>query len=261
MFERLQKPFLTVETGEAYQPIRLTYNLSKKEEVIEALNSLKCCEKNQNATSWNWFWKDECDDLHFESLNSFKKNSEHPLRLSTITIRDDKLYINLPSFKRACLAIPFFYKIMDANHLAHIYRADFINKVFGLGERLPHGFSELFKEDELERIVHQRVSDYEKVQEQCEHATTAEEALAILSEYTKVEAQKRLPYAERYTFQETEYKDQDPDVIFLGFYIFLRGRELVAIRRWFGDTGYTLADAAEETMDEVFGGMNIDIIE
>ena len=27
MFERLQKPFLTVETGEAYQPVRIAYQL------------------------------------------------------------------------------------------------------------------------------------------------------------------------------------------------------------------------------------------
>lgn len=259
MFERLQKPFLTVETGEAYQPIRLTYQLYHKDQLIAVLNKLKCCEKNPNANSWNWFWKAECDDLHFESLDTFKKNPDHPLRLSTITIRGEKLYINLPSFKRACLAVPFFHKHISMD-IAKIQHADFINKVFGLDERLPHGFAELFKEDELERIVHQRVSDYEKVQEQCEHATTVEEAFTALSEYTKAESQKRLPYAERYTFEELS-SSTDPDVLFLGFYIFLRGRELVAIRRWFGDTGYTLADAAEETMEKVFGGMNIDIIE
>jgi hypothetical protein len=259
MFERLQKPFLTVETGEAYQPIRLTYDLYQKDQLVAALNKLKCCEKSASANSWNWFWRGECDDLHFESLDSYKKNPEHPLRLSTLTIRNDKLYINLPSFKRACLAVPFFHKMIGAQ-IAKVHHADFINKVFGLDERLPHGFAELFKEDELERIVHQRVSDYEKVQEKCEHATTAEEAFTVLSEYTKAESQKRLPYAERYGFQENTSTD-DPDVIFLGFYIFLRGRELVAIRRWFGNTGYTLADAAEETMEQVFGGMNIDIIE
>lgn len=258
MFERLQKPFLTVETGEAYQPIRLTYHLYQKNALIERLNQLKCCEKNNKANSWNWFWRAECDDLHFESLDSFKKNTLHPLRLSTITIKDDKLFINLPSFKRACLAVPFFHKWIDPT-IAKVQYGDFINKVFGLDERLPHGFSELFKEDELERIVHQRVSDYEKVQEKCEHAATAEEAFTLLSEYTQSEAQKRLPYAERYAFHENN--THDPDVIFLGFYIFLRGRELVAIRRWFGNAGYTLADAAEETMDQVFGGMDIDIIE
>ncbi len=259
MFERLQKPFLTVETGEAYQPIRLSYQLNDKTALIEKINSLACCEKNPTAHSWNWFWKAECDDQHFESLESFKRNPDHPLRLGTLTIRDDRLYINLPSFKRACLAVPFFYKMFNAQ-MTKIQYADFINKVFGIDERLPHGFTELFKEEELERIVSLRINDYETVQKKCEQAATAEEAFNLLSEYTVAESSKRLPYAERYAFQENK-STEDPDMLFLGFYIFLRGRELVAIRRWFGHTTYSLADAAEETMEQVFGGMGIDIIE
>ncbi|EKD70768.1 MAG: hypothetical protein ACD_46C00405G0003 [uncultured bacterium] len=259
MFERLQKPFLTVETGEAYQPIRLTYELFRKEELITALSQLKCLEKNPAGNSWNWFWRDECNELHFESLDSFQRNPQNPLRLATITIRENNLYINLPSFKRACLAVPFFYRMIHPE-IAKIHHADFINKVFGVDERLPHGFSELFKEDELETIVRQRVSDYEKVQELCEKAETPEEAFKILSTYTSTETHKKLPYAERYEFQQST-TSSDPDVIFLGFYIFLRGRELVAIRRWFGNANYTLANAAEETVEQVFGGMNIDIIE
>lgn len=257
MFERLQKPFLTVETGEAYQPIRLTYDLLQDKQLAESLNALKCCEKNPNANSWNWFWRDECNDLHFESLDSYKK-PEHPLRLGTLTIRDSKLYINLPSFKRACLAVPFFYKQIDSK-VANVHKADFINKVFGIDERLPHGFTELFKDEELEAIVSQRLEEYQKMQERVEDAETADEALSILSAYTQAESKKKLPFAERYIFQyETA---QDADVVFLGFYIFLRGRELVAIKRWFGETGYTLSDAAEETIEQVFGGMDIDIIE
>lgn len=258
MFERLQKPFLTVETGEAYQPIRLTYHLYNNSELIKTLNKLKCLEKNPKADSWNWFWRDECDALHFESLDNYKKNPEHALRLGTLTIRDNHLFINLPSFKRACLAVPFFHGVIDQT-IAKANKADFINKVFGIDERLPHGFAELFKEDELEQIVKQRLADYERVQEEVENAPTADDAFHILAEYTKHEAEKRLPYAERYEFQYDN--KQDPDVLFLGFYIFLRGRELVAIKRWFGETGYTLSDAAEETIVKVFGDMNIDIIE
>ena len=156
MFDRLQKPFLTVETGEAYQPIRLTYDLYQKDQLIEKLNQLKCLEKTSNANAWNWFWRDECDELHFESLDSYKKNPASPLRLGTLTIRNEMLYINLPSFKRACLAVPFFNKTI-ANTIVKVNKADFINKVFGTDERLPHGFAELFKEDELEKIVQQRV--------------------------------------------------------------------------------------------------------
>ena len=70
-----------------------------------------------------------------------------------------------------------------------------------------------------------------------------------------------MPYAERYSFFDFDDNSTDPDVLYLGFYIFLRSRELVAIRRWFGESGYTLQDAAEDTIEKVFGGMDIDIIE
>lgn len=258
MFDRLQKPFLTVETGEAYQPIRLTYHLLSKDGLARALEKLECVEKNTTANSWSWYWKAECDDLHFESVDAFRKNPEKPIRLATLAVREDKLFINLPSFKRACLAIPFFHKTVG-HDIAMVHIADFINKVFAIDERLPHGFSELFKEDELDRLLNQRVEDYHKVKEKCENAESAEDAFKILSEYTMAEAKKRLPYAERYTFQIED--GQDPDVVFLAFYIFLRSRELVAIKRWFGQTGYTLADAADETVMQVFGEMGVDIIE
>lgn len=257
MFERLQKPFLTVETGEAYQPVRLSYDLTQEVDLIETLDQLKCVEKKQTH-SWSWYWREECDNLHFESLDSFQKNPQNPIRLGTLTIRDNRLFINLPSFKRACLAVPFFHRVLE--HAVKIHNADFLNKVFGLDERLPHGFTELFKEEELEKIVRQRVEDYEKVLESCEHAETAEEAFNILSEFTKSEAKKRLPYAERYSFSANQ-TGSNPDIIFLGFYIFLRGRELVAIKRWFGETGYTLSDLADDTIEQVFGGMDVDIIE
>lgn len=260
MFERMQKPFLTVETGEAYQPIRLTYDLLQKDKFIARMNDLKCCQPipgRENA--WHWVWSDECEDLDFQSLDSYKKDPAKPVRLATLVLRDEGLFINLSSFKRACIAVPFFHKQINAAY-ARIFRADFINKVFGLDESLPHGFTELFNEEELEKIVMSRINQYREVQEKVEHAPSADEAFSILSDYTNTESRKQLPFAERYAFQNVVIAD-DPDTMFLGFYIYLRGRELVAIRRWFGQTDYTLADAAEETMESVFGGMDIDIIE
>lgn len=258
MFDRLQKPFLTVETGEAYQPIRLTYDVLQPDLLEKAMASMECLQKNPTSNSWNWYWKSECDDQHFESIDAFRRNPEHPIRLGTLTFRDGKLFLNLPSFKRACLAVPFFHRFVSRD-IALVHGADFINKVFGLDERLPHGFSELFKDDELDRILQQRVEDYDAVRDRVEDAESPEEAFKILSEYTKTEAQKRLPYAERYVFDLIGVND--PDVVFLAFYIYLRGRELVAIKRWFGQTGYTLADAADEAVHQVFGDLGIDIIE
>jgi len=258
MFDRLQKPFLTVETGEAYQPIRLTYDVFNKEKLLEILEGIHCIKKNTTPHSWTWEWKDECDEQHFESITAFRKDPNKILRLGTLTQNGNNLYINLPSFKRACLAVSFFHKTMDPK-IACVQSADFINKVCGLDEKLPHGFTELFKEDELQRILNQRVEDYNKIKEKCEHAQTAEEAFNVLSEYTLSESKKPLPFAERYEFDVKNM--QDPEIIFLSFYIFLRSRELVAIRRWFGESGYSLADAADETVEEVFGGVGIDIIE
>lgn len=258
MFDRLQKPFLTVETGEAYQPIRLTYELLDKDAFLTAIQSMACVHDKPVANSWNWYWEKECGELHFESIESFRKNEKHPVRLGTLSLRNEKVFINLPSFKRACMAVPFFHRMIDSGVL-RIHHADFINKVFAIDERLPHGFTELFREDELEQILRQRVADYHSVQERCEHAATAEDAFAILSEYMSAEAKKRLPYAERYLFQLEN--QSDPEVAFLSFYIYLRGRELVAIKRWFGETGYSLASAADETIEQVFGGMGIDVIE
>lgn len=258
MFERLQKPFLTVETGEAYQPIRLTYELQAEEKLVSQLNALRCLEQTNHALTWHWYWREEADALHFESLDSFQKNDKRPIRLGTISIRNQQCYINLPSFKRACLCVPFFDKLIPQS-LLRIVRADFINKVFGLDERLPHGFTELFEDSTLDKIIEERNTAYVATQKKCENARSADEALAILTEYTKAETEKRLPYAERYVFETPVH--HDPDVAYLGFYIFLRSRELVAIRRWFGNTGYNLADAADETMEQVFGGMDIDIIE
>jgi hypothetical protein len=258
MFDRLQKPFLTVETGEAYQPLRLTYHVFQKEALVALLDSISCLTKTQTTDSWSWFWKGECEEFHFESLDSFRRNPEYAVRLGTFLIKGDKLYVNLPSFKRACISVPFFHKTIDPA-IAVIHCVDFINKVFAIDERLPHGFTELFKEDELDRILQQRISDYHRIQEKCELASTAEEAFTVLKEYTAAESKKRLPFAERYVFDLKSATD--PEIVFLSFYIFLRGRELVAIKRWFGEAGYSLSDAADDTVEQVFGGMDIDIIE
>lgn len=258
MFGRLlEKPFLTVETGEAYQPIRLTFRISDKERLLEALDGLKCLEKNSND-HWSWFWQAEVDEIPFESVDDFQRPLNNPLRLGSLSIREQQLYLNLPSFKRACLAVPFFHRAIDPV-IAKVYRADFMNKVYGMDERLPRGVTELFKEEELQTILDQRIDEYQKIQERCEHADTIDEALKILAEYVDRETHKKLPFVERYEF---DIKGRsDPDLLFLSFYIFLRSRELVAIRRWFGKADYTLSEVVDETIEQVFGGIGVDLID
>jgi hypothetical protein len=258
MVSSTNKPFLTIETGEAYQPIRLTYDVMDKERLKAILNRLGCIEPGTNSDAWIWYWKEECDDLHFESISSFNRSKDNLLRLGTLIIRGKCLYLNIPSFKRACLAVAFFHKIID-DDIATIRHADFINKLFALDEHVPHSFADIVKEEELEEILKQRVAEYQKIKIQCEKAKTPEEALAILSKYTQSETEKPLPYVERFAFNTQDHSDSE--VVFLSFYIFLRSRELVALRRWFGEEGFNLASAADETVEQAFGSIGVDLIE
>lgn len=258
MFDRLRKPFLTVETGEAWQPVRLTYEIMHSERTIDALEQLGCIRKGAAPRVWNWYWESECEDLHFESMQGYQRNPGHPIRLATLKQQTDVLHVHLNSFKRACMAVPFFHRLLGSEG-ARIRHADFVNRIFAVGERLPHGFSELFSEEELETMLYQRIEEYQQMRGLCEQAKTAEETLDFLASYAKLEDKKRLPYAERYVFLLEE--DVDPDVVFLGFYIYLRGRELVAVRRWLGEGGYALSDAIDEMVESTFGGMGINLLD
>jgi len=258
IFNHAQKPFLTVETGEAYQPIRLVYDIHQKEQLLASLNTLTCCIPQSTGSGWTWFWMNECDEVRFESLDTYHKNPSHPVRLGSLSIRDNKFYLSLPSFKRACLAVTFFYRFIHSD-IARVQHADFINKVFGLDERMPRSLNELFNDEELEIHIKERNLEYERIQQACENAENPEEAFKILATYTESEAKKKLPYTERYAFLYNEIEDMD--TIFLSFYVFLRGRELVAIRRWFGDAKYSLANVAEESIEKVFGKVDIDPLE
>jgi amino acid adenylation domain-containing protein len=258
--ENLQKPFLSVETGEAYQPIKLVYKVTELDKLMEILSKLQCCSKREGIFVWNWYWQDECNDMNFSSLDSFQKDPQKPLRIGVLIIRDGIFYINLPSFKRATVAVEFFSKVIGAD-VAEVYKAIFVNRVFGIDERLPPNFSSFFDEEEAERIAQERTETYENVTARASAALTVERKLAIMSEYSSVEAKKPLPSVEAFLFQNISNRtNEDPETKFLGFYIYLRGRELVSIRRWFGSKDFTLADAADETMSAVFAesGYTID---
>lgn len=258
MFERLQKPFLTVETGEAYQAIRLVFQIQDESAVVDKLNHLKSVSpvsKNQ----FNWFWRDETESLPFSSLESLRILNTKHIRLASLTLKEGKLFIQLHSFKRACIALSFFRE--QLKEMAAPHHADFINKIFGLDERLPHGFAEFLQDEELEHLVQERLSEFEKINEACENAASAEEALAILKNYSEKESQKRLPYTERYVFETNNSHTNDKDannIIDLGFYIFLRSRELVAIRRWLGEEDAHLSKVFEDTFLHAFGELEID---
>jgi hypothetical protein len=242
--------FLTIETGEIYQPVRLTYLIKDMTALINTLTQLSCIKEEANANLWTWYWKNECDDLHFESQDTFQKQADHPVRLGTISIKQNLFYIYLPSFKRACMTVPFFHKILNES-ICHIQHADFINKIFTTGETLPRKFNEIFDNEKLNLSSHKRVNAYQQIEDQCTSSLSMNDALDILSDVLKHEDKWELPYVERYQFELAD--DEDPQVIYIAFYLFMRSRELVVINRAMGKHNYQLADAANESVTHAFG--------
>lgn len=248
MLERLQRPFLTVETGEAYQAIRLVFEIQDETALLDKLSSLKCVLP-VSSKQLSWYWRDEVESLPFSSLDSLRILSTKQIRLASLSLKESRLYIQFQSFKRACMGLTFFRE--QLKNIATPHHADFVNKIFGLDERLPHGFTELFQDSELEELVQERLIEFEKVNQACEDAASAEEALAILKAYSEKESQKRLPYTERYLFEPTETDIHK--VMDLSFFIFLRSRELVAIKRWLGEDDAHLSKVFENSFLDSFG--------
>lgn len=247
MLERLQRPFLTVETGEAYQAIRLVFDIRDEAALLSKLTTLNCISPI-SSKQFNWYWRDEVEALPFSSLDSLRILSTKQIRLASLSLKEGRLYIQFQSFKRACIGLTFFREQFKNSAIPH--HADFVNKIFSLDERLPHGFTELFQDAELEDLVQERLAEFEKVNQACEEAASAEEALAILKAYSEKESQKRLPYTERYLF---ETGTDVHNVMDLSFFIFLRSRELVAIKRFLGEDDAHLSKVFENTFLDAFG--------
>lgn len=249
MFEHTADSFLTIETGEAYQPVRLTYLIKDKDNLLEKLNKLKCIEKDPTENTWIWYWKNESETLNFQSIDSFQNQSDNPVRLATLSIQQNLLHIHLPSFKRACMAVPFFYREFDKS--CEIQHADFLNKIFKNESGVPSKLDNLFKDNELKQSAHKRVAIYEEIEKQCESNLSMSDALDLMSDVIKNEAKWKLPQIERFIFDFSEEKN--PKIVFLAFYLFMRSRELVLIKQITGHSKYKLVDAANEIMQETFG--------
>ena len=107
----------------------------ESKDVIHSINSLTrldnlgCLTKDVSPNQWAWFWRDECEHTEFDSMDAFNRLETQEAKLGLISVDGKLLHIDLPSFKRACLAAKFFSLVIDKGS-AIIHFADFFNKVF-----------------------------------------------------------------------------------------------------------------------------------
>jgi tetratricopeptide (TPR) repeat protein len=243
--------FRTVETKEAYQPARLIFKIINLKKVVETLNLLKCCIST-SATSWDLYWRDEVDKIDFKNLDSYQRGPSPPL-LAKVNLDGKHIYINVLSTRRLALLAPFFYKLFRSQE-ALITIAYFYTILMGCRESLPNLWSQISLKEADEVRDYQRIAEL-VLKMRRDNAASAEESRELLENYCERGVSKDLLPIESYQF-DLSFCSSNPNqdelerihVKFLSFYVYLRGRELTSIRRWFGEVNYTLKDAAAETV-------------
>ena len=100
---------ITNVTGEPYQPVRLYYNISNKESVLNIFRKLQCLEFHSPSDRWYWFYSEEAKKIRFEkSYNKISKENGNISLGYFIFLDNEKMILEVRSFERVLAAISFF---------------------------------------------------------------------------------------------------------------------------------------------------------
>lgn len=109
-------PWLTLVTGEPYQPARTYYQLHAPVTALtDCFQRLDCIVPGNRKGQWLWQFEAEAQRLRFERIHRQLKAEERPVTLGQFEIVEPALADELPSltltlfsFDRLLQAIPFF---------------------------------------------------------------------------------------------------------------------------------------------------------
>lgn len=107
-------PWLTLTTGEPYQPARIYYSFQDPDQAnaLAALagcfQRLDCMVPGNRKGQWQWQFEAEAQRLRFERLYRQLKAEERPVTLGQFEIGATGATLTVFSFDRLLQAIPFF---------------------------------------------------------------------------------------------------------------------------------------------------------
>ncbi len=205
--------FHRVNDAEAYQPVILVYDVLKESDLLLVFNSLGCVEKNKELFMWDWrCWPNEDGSFLFKkSYNTYRD----PLLLGYISIVDRRCYVVLPSFKRACLALRFFYESFKG--IAKVHGALLVNALFAANELCRLDFGKF--------LEHIDITLDEKI-------------------FAREDNGRPLSLVKYYRFNSLE-ETHDPKTSYLDFEKFLEVQAREVMAGWIGQAGYKLDDVVK----------------
>lgn len=230
----MAKPSLLMNmTGEAFQPVRLHYQVLSRSKLVQAFRKLRCLDYDAELRRWVWLYAHEAKRLALPIPHARLEPELHPIVIGAFFLRPEELVLDLRSTERALLALPFFDRLLP-RRLVRATDAEIVNRVFpGEEADRPRTPGDFF--DRPGSVATDPAAFLAKLDE-LKSAEDDPEAPSRALAMIEGSARKPLPEVERFP---THYHEDGIGSLQLAF----RLRKIVAMRHWSGDADYTLDDA------------------
>jgi hypothetical protein len=234
-----EKTLLATVTDEHFQPVRLHYQVLDQAGLLRAFRKLRCIDHDPGRGRWVWLYEYEAKKLQFRKSYAQLPKQLHPIVIGSFFLRDkDRLLLDLRSFERALLAIPFFDKHIPRS-VARVADAEVVNRLFSAAGNEQLTPDRLF--DHQPSTVRDPDAEVRRLLDLVAGIEDPQEKFRIMTEDMNARAKEPLPEIERlpiHFYQEGIH----------GFQLGLRMRQIVALQHWLGNPGYTLFDALREVV-------------
>ncbi len=230
------KPLNSTMTGELYQPVRLHYEVFDRKAVLRALKKLRCVERDPTRLRWVWLYDYKARNLSFQTSYEQIPEQYQPVVIGSFIPRnEDRMVLDLRSFERAWLAIPFFDKHIPRD-AAKVFDAEVVNRLFSAEEK-DSTPDEIF--DRQETQVRDPKEIFRKIAELTAHVQDPKEKLQIVLQHSQEQSKEPLPEIERFPVHYYEEGIKS-------FTSRLKVRQLIAYQHWQGNTGYSMFDVMQQ---------------
>lgn len=254
-FEPLSEPppghqLMAVMTGEPYQPIRLYYQVLKKQAFLGRLKRLHCMQHETESDRWLWLYHREASTLQFQISPGEIPKAMRPLVLGKFAMRSpDLATLDVLSMERGLIALDFFHDKISPK-LARPERIRVYNRLSSYADVSPKPgelydrFDELFENDRVKLPDDERVqAELDRITERYQDPEARRQAIEA---FLDIRAKTAMPLVEEYRIYLEDIEER-----FARIRMGIMTRFKVAMEHWHGNTSYTQHDAILEWIDLV----------
>ncbi len=237
------EPALTTVTGEVYQPVRLFYQVAKKNAVLGRFKRLHCIDYDQSQNRWVWSYKEEAKDIKFTKSYRDIPKEDRPVVLGYFTWKGDReIQLDVGSCERVVEAIKFFDQKIN-RRLAKVTKLQIVNKFFSAtitAEEMASHHSIFFEQREAVKPK----DESKKLDEIASQYETEEEKQKATFSYLEKQMKKTHPEVEELNIHF--YEDGIDSIEFS-----LRMRMIEAAEHWKGNKNFSSFDIMQQFIEDM----------